>query len=307
MSVVWELLGGGWDTTREYLLAHLPFVIPAFFLAGALYALFPREKILRYLGPDSPRYQAYPMAVAGGLCLAVCSCTILPLFAGIRKSGAGLGPAIVFLYTAPATNILAVIYTSRLIGWDVALARILLSIAFAVIIGITMSFIFPEQAGEGGPGEASPGAFAALQDEKTSAWLWAFFAVLLAILLWGASPILKLVVKLPPGGAPGLAGRRGPPGPGQGPFPELDAGDLVLRAHHPPAAAGGRLRRRNAEGGRPLRVCGEVLRQLHPGRHPGRGALRGGRLLPHPGGSAHGAALFGPRRGHGAAGGLPSG
>ena len=93
MSVVWELLGGGWDTTREYLLAHLPFVIPAFFLAGALYALFPREKILRYLGPDSPRYQAYPMAVAGGLCLAVCSCTILPLFAGIRKSGAGLGPA----------------------------------------------------------------------------------------------------------------------------------------------------------------------------------------------------------------------
>ena len=138
----------GGSTIQEYLLAHLPFVIPAFFLAGALYALFPKEKILRYLGPTSPRRYAYPMAVAGGLCLAVCSCTILPLFAGIRKSGAGLGPAVVFLYTAPATNILAVIYTSSLIGWDVALARIILSIVFAIFIGITMSAIFPEKAAE---------------------------------------------------------------------------------------------------------------------------------------------------------------
>ena len=197
MSLVIELLQGGWATIQDYLLVHLPFVIPAFFVAGALYALFPKEKILRYLGPNSPKHIAYPMSVLGGLCLAVCSCTILPLFAGIRKSGAGLGPAIVFLYTAPATNIMAIIYTSSLIGWEVALARIILSITFAVVIGITMSAIFPDKAAETDSDGASTEAFAALGNVKTSKWLWGFFAVLLAILLWGASPVLKLPVKLP--------------------------------------------------------------------------------------------------------------
>ena len=76
MSFVLELLQGGWATIQDYLLVHLPFVIPAFFLAGALYALFPKDKILRYLGPNSPKIRAYPMAILGGLCLAVCSCTI---------------------------------------------------------------------------------------------------------------------------------------------------------------------------------------------------------------------------------------
>jgi uncharacterized membrane protein YraQ (UPF0718 family) len=197
MSLFIDLLQGGWATIQDYLLAHLPFVIPAFFLAGALYALFPKDKILHYLGPDSPKHIAYPMAVAGGLCLAVCSCTILPLFAGIRRSGAGLGPAIVFLYTAPATNILAIVYTSGLIGWEIALARIILSIIFAVFIGITMSAVFPEKKAETGADGASTGAFATLNNNKTSGWLWGFFGVLLAILLWGASPILELPVKLP--------------------------------------------------------------------------------------------------------------
>jgi len=197
MSLVIELLKGGWVTIQDYLLVHLPFVIPAFFVAGALYALFPKEKILRYLGPRSRRHIAYPMAVMGGLCLAVCSCTILPLFAGIRRSGAGLGPAVVFLYTAPATNILAIIYTSSLIGWDVALARITLSITFAIVIGITMSTIFPDKASEVASDGASTGAFATIGNAKTSRWLWGFFAILLAILLWGASPVLKLPVKLP--------------------------------------------------------------------------------------------------------------
>ncbi len=197
MSVFIDLLEGGWATIQDYLLVHLPFVIPAFFLAGALYALFPKEKILRYLGPNSPKYVAYPMAVAGGLCLAVCSCTILPLFAGIRKSGAGLGPAIVFLYTAPATNILAIIYTSSLISWNVALARIILSIIFAIFIGISMSALFPEKSVTTSTGGGTTGAFATLNNTKTSKWLWGFFGVLLAILLWGASPVLKLPVKLP--------------------------------------------------------------------------------------------------------------
>jgi len=197
MAFVIELLKGGLATIEDYLLLHLPFVIPAFFLAGALYALFPKERILRYLGPRSPKHIAYPMSVVGGLCLAVCSCTILPLFAGIRKSGAGLGPAIVFLYTAPATNIMAVIYTSSLIGWDVALARIILSITFAIIIGLALSALFPERAAENAANGAFAEAFATIDNTKTSGWLWVFFAILLAILLWGASPVLKLPVKLP--------------------------------------------------------------------------------------------------------------
>src|SRR4030042_3801727 len=162
MSFVLELLNGGWATIQDYLLVPLPFVVPSFLRAGALYALFPKEKVLRYLGPYSPKRIAYPMSIAAGLCLAVCSCTVLPLFAGIRKSGAGLGPAIVFLYTAPATNILAIIYTSSLISWEVALARIILSIIFAVFIGITMSAIFKEKAAVTGAGGTSTGAFAAL-------------------------------------------------------------------------------------------------------------------------------------------------
>jgi len=197
MSLVIELLKGGVATLEDYLLVHLPFVVPAFFLAGALYALFPKEKILRYLGPRSPKYISYPMSVAAGLCLAVCSCTILPLFAGIRKSGAGLGPAIVFLYTAPATNILAIIYTSSLIGVDVALARIILSISFAIVIGVSMAALFPDKISGNTANVATGQAFPLAGNSPGSRWLWTFFGLLLAVLLWGASPAITILkVKL---------------------------------------------------------------------------------------------------------------
>lgn len=197
MALVIELLKGGLATLEDYLLVHLPFVVPAFFLAGALYALFPKDKILRYLGPHSPKYISYPMSVAAGLCLAVCSCTILPLFAGIRKSGAGLGPAIVFLYTAPATNILAIIYTSALIGVDVALARIILSISFAIIIGTSMSALFPDKISGNAADVAARQSFPLAGNSPTAKWLWVFFGLLLAILLWGASPAIQVLkVKL---------------------------------------------------------------------------------------------------------------
>jgi len=188
MDLIIALLKGGLLTLEDYLLVHLPFVIPAFFLAGALYALFPKEKILRYLGPQSPKYIAYPMSVAAGICLAVCSCTVLPLFAGIRKSGAGLGPAMVFLYTAPATNILAIIYTSRLIGPDVAIARIILSVGFAVIIGLSMAALFPDKISR----ESSAQGLVSSDSARTSKWLWVFFILLLAILIWGASPAIRI-------------------------------------------------------------------------------------------------------------------
>jgi len=193
MPFILLLLKGGVATLEDYLLAHLPFVIPAFFMAGALYALFPREKILRYLGADSSKYIAYPMSVAAGLCLAVCSCTVLPLFAGIRKSGAGLGPAMVFLYTAPATNILAIIYTSGLIGPDVAIARIILSVGFAIMIGLSIAALFPDRSS----GKPSAQGLVAVESTKTPKLLWVFFVLLLAILVWGASPAIRVLkVKL---------------------------------------------------------------------------------------------------------------
>jgi uncharacterized membrane protein YraQ (UPF0718 family) len=196
MALVIELLKGGVAALQDYLLAHtLTCLVPAFFIAGAVYALFPKEKILRYLGPNSPKYISYPMSVVAGLCLAVCSCTVLPLFAGIRKSGAGIGPAIAFLYTAPATNILAIVYTASLIGLDFALARIILSISFALIIGMSMAALFSDKklnnTSDDPPGEA----FAA-SATSTSNWLWVFFALLVAILLWGASSLITLTVKL---------------------------------------------------------------------------------------------------------------
>jgi uncharacterized protein len=137
---------GGITGLFDYLTAHvLTCLIPAFFIAGAMNALLNKEAITKYLGEKSPPWKAYPVAVVGGLLLAVCSCTILPLFAGIKKKGAGIGPAIAFLYTAPATNILAVALTWSVIGADFAIARIVLSITFAIMIGLIISTLFKEK------------------------------------------------------------------------------------------------------------------------------------------------------------------
>ncbi|OGJ22050.1 hypothetical protein A3K73_08560 [Candidatus Pacearchaeota archaeon RBG_13_36_9] len=136
----------GINSLIEYVSAHaLTCLIPAFLIAGAMSALLPKEKIAGYLGQKVPKYKAYPLAVIAGLLLAVCSCTILPLFAGIKKKGAGMGPALAFLYTAPATNIIAILFTGSVLGWDFAIARIVLSVIFAVLIGIIISSMFKEE------------------------------------------------------------------------------------------------------------------------------------------------------------------
>jgi len=197
MELVIELLKGGLAALQDYLLLHtLTCLVPAFFIAGAVYALFPKEKILRYLGPNTPKYISYPMSIVAGLCLAVCSCTVLPLFAGIRKSGAGIGPAIAFLYTAPATNILAIIYTGSLIGLDFALARIILSIGFALIIGMSMAALFSDKKLENEADDPPAQAFTMNESSNASNWLWIFFGLLVVILLWGASSLITWTVKL---------------------------------------------------------------------------------------------------------------
>jgi uncharacterized membrane protein YraQ (UPF0718 family) len=145
-NFLFNLLYSGLYAVYDYLTAHvLTCLVPAFFIAGAMVALLPKEKIIKYLGRNVPKYKAYPLSVVAGLMLAVCSCTILPLFAGIKKKGAGIGPAIAFLYTAPATNILAIVFTGSVLGWDLALSRIILSITFAIVIGIIISHFFKEE------------------------------------------------------------------------------------------------------------------------------------------------------------------
>lgn len=138
-----NLLRGGLNSLASYLAAHvLLCLLPAFFIAGGMSALIPRESIMRFLGRKAPKYVSYPAAALAGSLLAVCSCTIVPLFAGIYKKGAGLGPAITFLFFAPAANILALTYTGVAIGADLAFARLFLSLAFGIGIGLIMALIF---------------------------------------------------------------------------------------------------------------------------------------------------------------------
>src|SRR3972149_3897524 len=112
-----NLLYGGLGNLAAYLAAHvLLCLLPAFYIAGAMTALIPKETVTRFLGRNTPKFVSYPAAAMAGSLLAVCSCTIVPLFAGIYKKGAGLGPAITFLFFAPAANILALIYTGGALG-----------------------------------------------------------------------------------------------------------------------------------------------------------------------------------------------
>jgi len=157
LQAVGGLLQGGLGNLAAYLAAHvLLCLLPAFFIAGALTALVPKEAVTRYLGRTAPKVISYPAAALGGFVLAVCSCTILPLFAGIYKKGAGLGPAITFLFVGPAINILALSYTGVALGMDIAIARLVLSIIFGIGIGLIMAIIFrgddAAREGEGGGG-----------------------------------------------------------------------------------------------------------------------------------------------------------
>jgi len=193
------ILRGGLDALEDYILAHTATcLVPAFFIAGAMSALFPKDKILRYLGEKTRAYISYPISVVAGLFLAVCSCTVLPLFAGIRERGAGLGPAVAFLYTAPATNILAIIYTGGLIGADLALARIILSVSFASLIGMILSASFKAEDQQVLSNRSNPSNASVIvegREEERSYRFWAFFLILVAILLVGASSLIGWTVK----------------------------------------------------------------------------------------------------------------
>ncbi|MEY4099984.1 MAG: hypothetical protein RL300_1155 [Pseudomonadota bacterium] len=143
MDFALKLLHGGAGTLAAYLAAHvLLCLLPAFFIAGAMAALIPKASITRWLGRNTPAHVSYPAAAMAGSLIAVCSCTIVPLFAGIYRKGAGIGPATTFLFFAPAGNILALAYTGSILGPEFAIARLLLCLLFGVGIGVLMAVIF---------------------------------------------------------------------------------------------------------------------------------------------------------------------
>ncbi len=168
---------------REHVLLCL---IPAFFIAGAISVFVSQSAVMRYLGPQARKVVSYPVAAVSGTILAVCSCTVLPLFSSIHKRGAGLGPATAFLYSGPAINVLAIILTARVLGAELGIARAVGAVSFAVIIGLLMHFIFRKE--EAARAENAPMALPPEDDERTLTQNGLYFLAMVGVLVfanWG--------------------------------------------------------------------------------------------------------------------------
>ena len=139
MSEAFLMLG---DYAQRHVLLCL---VPAFFIAGAIMVFLNQQSVIKYLGPTAPRLVAYTVASVSGTILAVCSCTVLPLFKGIYRKGAGIGPAVSFLYSGPAINVLAIVLTANVLGFRLGLARAVGAIAFAFVVGLLMRLIFRKE------------------------------------------------------------------------------------------------------------------------------------------------------------------
>jgi hypothetical protein len=161
-------------------------LVPAFFIAGAISVFVSQASVMKYLGAKANKVLAYGVASVSGSILAVCSCTVLPLFAGIWRMGAGLGPATAFLYSGPAINVLAIILTARILGLELGIARAVGAIAFSVIIGLIMHFIYRKEEIEKANGQMN------MPEPQVARPLWQnalFFAVMIGVLIfanWGA-------------------------------------------------------------------------------------------------------------------------
>jgi len=178
-----KILCSGFYAILEYLSAHvLTCLIPAFFIAGAISVFVSQASVMRYFGARTNRALSYAVASVSGTILAVCSCTVLPLFAGIYTLGAGLGPAIAFLYSGPAINILAIVYSARLLGFGIGLARAVGAVSFSIIIGLVMAFIFGREKKE-----IERTAVMPQQSPGKNGWVTLiYFVSLVCILVFGA-------------------------------------------------------------------------------------------------------------------------
>ncbi|MDP8233726.1 MAG: permease [Candidatus Saelkia tenebricola] len=170
---------------REHVLLCL---VPAFFIAGAISVFVSQASVIKYFGAKANKILAYGVASISGTILAVCSCTVLPLFSGIYKRGAGLGPAIAFLYSGPAINVLAIIMTARILGWEIGVARAIGAIIFSIVIGFIMHLIFIK---EERAKEAGTELFADRVNEPRALWKNAlYFGAMVGFLIFAnwASP-----------------------------------------------------------------------------------------------------------------------
>jgi hypothetical protein len=191
-------LQAGLSTLLDYLSAHvLTCLVPAFFIAGAISTLLHKETVLKYFGADAPKWLCYSVAATSGTVLAVCSCTILPMFAGIEKRGAGIGPATAFLFSGPAINLMAIILTARVLGLDLGIARAVAAVSMAVIIGLIMAAIFQKSEKKC---ELAPAATfqmdSDLEAKSRPGYITGLFmAILVAILLVATSNLFELLPK----------------------------------------------------------------------------------------------------------------
>ena len=175
------------ELTKWYAREHVILcLLPAFWIAGAIAAFFSKQAVMKYLGPGAPKMASYGVASVSGTILAVCSCTVLPLFSGIYRMGAGLGQATAFLYSGPAINALAIILTAKILGWEIGLARAVGAVFFALVVGALMAWIFRHDETE----KTRKAAVMPPAEEGRPLWQTAsFFAVLVAILVfanWGS-------------------------------------------------------------------------------------------------------------------------
>ncbi len=187
--------------TRWYARQHvLLCLVPAFIIAGGISVFVSSASVMRYLGAQASKRVAYAVASVSGSVLAVCSCTVLPLFAGIYKMGAGLGPATAFLYAGPAVNVLAIILTARVLGWELGAARAVGAIVFSIVIGLAMHVIFRKEE------VAKAEARMAVPVPEADRPLWrtgALFAAMVGILVfanWARSGDVRAVFLCCPGG-----------------------------------------------------------------------------------------------------------
>ncbi|MFW6048202.1 MAG: permease [Candidatus Natronoplasma sp.] len=189
IEILIEALMSGLLNVYEYLSEHvLTCLIPAFFIAGAISAFIKKDAILKYLGPDVKKTISYPIASISGAVLAVCSCTILPMFAGLYKKGSGVGPATAFLYSGPAINILAIVYTANILGFELGLARAVAAVAMAFVIAFLMSYLFKTHDEETSKNNKNT----SVNDNgpKKSKWVkLSVFVLLIAILVTGTAGI----------------------------------------------------------------------------------------------------------------------
>jgi len=174
------------DLTRWYAQEHVILcLLPAFFIAGVIAVFVSQGSVLKYFGAQAKKWVAYSVAAVSGTILAVCSCTILPLFSSIHKRGAGLGPAIAFLYSGPAINILAIILTANILGFEMGVARVIGAVVFSVVIGVTMSLIYSKEEKV----KAEEKMNIPVMPEKRPLWQTAFHFFTLVLILvfanWG--------------------------------------------------------------------------------------------------------------------------